>query len=68
MRLPVGALLQIKCFLILLVCKLQDTKQPNPNIANRKQKQTSRHPDIRRNDNTTKREKKQLTITAQSKE
>lgn len=63
MRLPVIALLQIKWFLILLVCKfceLQDTKQPNPNTANsanRKQMQTSRHPNIRRNDNTTKHER-----------
>lgn len=70
MRLAVRALLQIKWFLILLVCKfceLQDTKLPNPTFANRKQKQASRHPDIRRNDNVP-RNVKQLTITAQGKE
>lgn len=52
MRLAIRALLQIKWVLILLECKfceLQDTKLPNPTISTRKQKQTSRHPDIRRN-------------------
>lgn len=39
-------------------CESQDTKLPNPTFANRKQKQTSRHPDIRRNDNVPRNVKK----------